>query len=150
MRQLFGVIEKMAEATSHHFILKEHPSSGKNYPDLHERAKKLSNVDFANGYPTQELIEGSSTVITINSTVGIESLLFHKKVITLGKAFYSIEGIAHHAPDEDILLNLLKIIDQTVFNEKLVDSFLKYLYYDYLVPKDDNIYEVFAKFITEQ
>lgn len=39
------------------------------------------------------LLENSKLVITINSTVGFEALLKKKHVITLGDAFYAIDGI---------------------------------------------------------
>ena len=81
MRMLFDVIENIAQKSEYHFVLKEHPSSGVEYLDLYARADNIENISFRNTYSTQELIEKSLAVITINSTVGIESLLFHKKAL---------------------------------------------------------------------
>jgi len=145
MRDLFDAIEYVCSKSKYHFILKEHPSSHINYPDLHNRAKKLNNVSFENGYDTQNLIENSIAVITINSTVGVESLLFSKKVIILGNAFYNIEGISFGVKNKDELLNIVNNIENIEFNKELVDSFLKYLYYDYLVAKDEDMYKNFIK-----
>ncbi|MEA3353645.1 MAG: hypothetical protein U9Q33_07510 [Campylobacterota bacterium] len=145
MRQLFDVIEYLARNSDIKFVIKEHPSSGKNYPDLHEKAEKLNNLSFKNGYSTQELIQKSSAVITINSTVGIESLLFHKKVIVLGDAFYNIKNITTGVKDKNKLLELINNIDNLKLNVELIDKFLKYLYYEYLIRKDDNIYKTFIK-----
>lgn len=131
MRQLFSIVEEVSKKTNINFILKEHPSSQKNYPDLHKRCN--SKISFANGYPTQELIQKSSAIITINSTVGIESLLFHKKVIVLGNAFYAIEGITKKVNNENELANVINSLDKWNLDENLIDNFLKYLYYEYLI-----------------
>lgn len=150
MREFFNLIEKISFNSKYHFILKEHPSSSRDYADLHKRAEELTNISFANGYATQELIEKSCGVITINSTVGIESLLFHKKVIVLGDAFYRIDGITKGVSSENELLTVLNGLDDWVFDRELVEKFLKYLYYDYLIPKDDDLYKNFYKFIKNE
>ncbi len=150
MRQLFRVIEKLSLVTPYHFVLKEHPSSSRNYPDLHERAKGLDRVAFANGYATQELIEKSLAVITINSTVGVESLLFKKRVMVLGNAFYRIEGITKGVDDFEGLREVIEHLETWEFNEVLVEKFLKYLYYDYLIPKEEpEVYKHFYRFIRK-
>jgi len=150
MRMFFDVIEQISrELSSYNFVIKEHPSSSHNYPDLHKRVKESQYISFANGYPTQELIEKSLAVITINSTVGVESLLFKKRVIVLGSAFYRIDGITKGVDNIDALINTLKNLDNWIFEEKLVENFLKYLYYDYLIEKDEHLYENFYKFIKE-
>ena len=148
MRELFTLIESIAKQTSWNFVLKEHPSSGKNYPDLHDRTKNIQSIQFANGYTTQELIEKSSAVITVNSTVGIEALLFHKKVITLGNAFYNINNISLRASSEEELLELIKNLDSKSIDFALVDKFLQYLYDDYLIPDNSDIYDTFIQRLT--
>ena len=151
MRMLYDLIEKIAaQCSSYHFVLKEHPSSGVEYPDLHIRASKRANIHFANSHSTQDLIESSQAVITINSTVGIESLLFHKRVIVLGNAFYAIEGIAQKVSGENELLELLNHLDHFAINTELVDRFLRYLYYEYLIHKDGTEYQEICQRMTLQ
>ncbi len=133
MEELFNILSEIAKSLKIHIIFKEHPSSKKDYPNLHKKAKKLEYVDFANAYPTQELIEKSEAVITINSSVGVESLLFNKKVITLGNAFYNIEGIVKNAKNKEELIEILKNLDSWEIDKNLIQNFLKYLYYEYLV-----------------
>jgi len=147
MRMLFSLIEKLSLSCDYNFVLKEHPSSSQNYLDLHKKSKSLKSISFANGYPTQELIEKSLAVITINSTVGIESLLFKKRVMVLGDAFYTIDGITKGISSYEMLLDTLENLDSWKFEEQLVENFLKYLYYDYLIPNDEHIYKNFFKFI---
>ena len=149
MRELFTLIVKISKNTNYYFVIKEHPSSSRDYPDLHQVAEESEYISFANGYETQELIQKSCGVITINSTVGIESLLFKKRVIVLGDAFYRIDGITKSVNSENELLEILNSFDSWVINDNLIDNFLKYLYYDYLIPKDENLYKNFYKFIKE-
>jgi len=147
MRELFHVIQKIAVKSDYHFVLKEHPSSSINYPYLYKEVDKIHNVSFHNAYLTQELIENSSAVITVNSTVGVESLLFHKKVIVLGEAFYGIDGISLSVKSVDSLIDVINNLDSLEFNVRLVDNFLQYLYYDYLIFEDVHMHENFAKFL---
>jgi len=141
MRMLYDLVEKIASQSNYHFVIKEHPSSGVEYPDLHERASRIPNIHFANAHSTQNLIEQSQAVITLNSTVGIESLLFHKKVIVLGNAFYAIDGITQRVTSEDELLWVLNGLDNLDIDTDLVDRFLRYLYNEYLVHKDGTEYQ---------
>ena len=150
MRELFRVIQKIAEKSDYHFVLKEHPSSSINYPDLYKEVDKIHNVSFHNAYLTQELIENSSAVITVNSTVGVESLLFHKKVIVLGEAFYGIDGISLSVKSVDSLIDVINNLDSLEFNTRLVDNFLQYLYYEYLIFEDAHMHENFAKFLLDK
>ncbi len=133
MERLFDVVEKLADELDITFVLKEHPSSKKDYPLLHKRAKSNKNLLFANGHTTQELIQNSQAVITINSTVGVESLLFDKRVIVLGEAFFAIDGITKSAKSFNELKSILSSLDSWKFDKALVEKFLKYLYYEYLV-----------------
>jgi len=149
MRMLFDVIEKAAKNSEYAFVLKEHPSSGVEYSDLYTRADQLSNVSFKNTYSTQELIENSLAVITINSTVGIESLLFHKKVIVLGDAFYKIDGITYSACDQKTLHEIINAQEVLHVDTELIDNFLKYLYHDYLIPKNDKMYKIMCQKLLE-
>ncbi len=134
MRHLFSVVEKVADATEGIcFVFKEHPSSIKSYPDLHRRAESHPGLMFANASATQTLIENAEAVITVNSTVGIESLLFQKRVIVLGKAFYAIEGVCKQAQNTEQLQAIIKELNHWQPNERLIENFLRYLYYEYQV-----------------
>src|SRR5690606_14514512 len=134
MRHLFEVIRAIAETPAlqkYHFIFKEHPTSYERYPDLHEQVSE--RVYFANGNSTQQLIERADVVITVNSTVGIEALLYHKKVITLGQAFFDIAGICSRADGEQKLRDVLVGADNWLVDAGLIDKFIGYLRYEYLV-----------------
>ena len=144
MRALFDTIESVSKEYTFHFVLKEHPSSGVEYPDLHKRAEESINISFRNTYSTQELIENSMAVMTINSTVGIESLLFYKKVIVLGNAFYDIEDITYGVRNTVELRHTLERIESMTLDSELVEKLLSYLYVDYLIQKNDEMYISFC------
>ncbi|TMO55480.1 capsular biosynthesis protein [Pseudoalteromonas phenolica] len=114
------------------FVIKEHPSWPRNFSELHN---KHQDIIFANGNNTQELIEDSLAVITINSTVGMESLLLGKNVITLGNAFFNIDGLVHHCKNVTELIQTLKGIEEQEVDHILVDKFLSYLKSEYLLPQ---------------
>ena len=117
-------------------VVKEHPKDRcliELQSDLKRRGVK---VIFLSQADTRKLIEGSSSVITINSTVGIESLLYYKPVITLGKAFYNIDGIAYHSDNFDNLDALIEKALNTPVNRDLINKFLYYLKFHYQVDGD--------------
>ena len=132
MFELFNIIEWLSEKIDTTFIIKEHPSDRvSNYTSLHQRADK--NIRFSSDN-TQTLIENSLAVMTINSSVAIESLLFKKRVIVLGDAFFAIDGIVKVASSKEEILDILKNLDSWKVDNLLIDNFLYYIYYDYLIP----------------
>jgi capsular polysaccharide export protein len=114
-------------------VIKEHPSWPKSFTQLHHAHR---DIIFANHNSTQSLIEGSEAVITINSTVGIESLLLGKKVITLGNSFLNIEGVVQHATDQEQLNQLMLNLDAIEPDQSLITRFLQYIKYEYLIAQD--------------
>lgn len=132
MRQLFALGEMLAEQAGLTVIVKEHPSSRATYPDLHRRTTE--RLLFANGNNTQELIEASLFVVTLNSTVGLESLLLAKPVVTLGQAFFNIEGLVMHARSANELLDIAQRFPDWPLNEEVRQNFLRYMAEVYCVP----------------
>ena len=126
--QVIAAIKSRAGEELPRVLIKEHPSSKNDYRHLHQRNPDIS---FCNGVNTQELIEKAELIVTINSSVGFESLLLNKPVITLGEAFYNIDGLVQHANDESALLQ--KCLAPFAPDERLRDAFLVYLYEDYYV-----------------
>jgi capsular polysaccharide export protein len=135
MNEFFNLIYEISDYFEFDFIFKIHPSDkATDYSQIIKKAKNKKNILFATN-PTSSLIKNSKAIITINSSVGIESLLFYKKVITLGEAFYNIERIVKHARNKEELIEILKNLNNWEVNEKLIKNFLSYLYYEYLIPK---------------
>ena len=133
MFELFDIISSISQKTGVAFVFKEHPSDRIN--DYSSLYSKTNDKLLFSTISTQELIQKSQAVLTINSSVAIESLLFHKKVIVLGEAFFAIDGIVKVVLDFNQLLDTIKFVDQHNIDTKTIDNFLKYLKYDYLIPK---------------
>jgi capsular polysaccharide export protein len=136
MFELFDICEAIALKSNIHFVLKEHPSCSQIYDSLYERADKNSHLHFApRNYSTQELIEKCDAVATINSTVGMEALIYNKKVIVLGEAFYSIEGITQTVTSTETFEKVLAQLHTWSPDKTLVERFLKYIYCQYSIPE---------------
>ncbi len=118
-------------------VIKEHPSDfGRvNYDDL-KKQYAGKQVVFTTTLPSSDLIESSKAVITINSNVGLEALFKGKPVITLGEIFYNVEGIVYHCTDLSKLEDEMEKAISNGINQELVDKFLYYLRYEYLVDCD--------------
>lgn len=131
MRQLFALGKRLADECGLTVVFKEHPSSRERYPELHAQAHE--RLLFANGNPTQELIQNSEFVVTINSTVGLESLLLGKPVMTLGQAFFNIPGLVEHAESDSEMLDLAKRFPQWSLEPQVREGFLRYLAAEYCI-----------------
>ena len=151
MHELYGWIEFTASRCSDstiQFVLKEHPSDPHRYKDLHFRNPRII---FSNK-GTQELVEQSQAVITINSSVGLESLLLGKRVFVLGEACYAIEGMTKPIQSKQKLLKRVNQLDSWQLDLPLVEKFLSYLKVDYCVrgswrtPDQRHLEEVHRRF----
>lgn len=112
-------------------IIKEHPSDN-GRTDYAPLKQKYPEITFLQTYSIEALINNAKGVITINSSVGIESLLKHKKVITLGNAAYNIEGIVTQASSVDELTSALNSLE-TLADGDLINHFLYYIRYIYSI-----------------
>ncbi len=137
MREFFTVLVsvfKQLDDPQLHLIFKEHPSSASEYPDLHRAATSEERIHIVNNRLTQDLIEHAESVVTINSGVGVESLLFNRPVIVMGRAFYRIPDLVMTADSEAELLQALHNIRTFSTDQLLRRNFLHYLETEYLVP----------------
>lgn len=114
-----------------HLVFKEHPSWPGNFDALYDLDPCCL---FANENNTQQLIENAEAVITINSTVGLESLLLGKKVITLGHACYNIKHMVLHAENDVEFFNALSSLGQWQCNETIRLNFLNFIASVYCIP----------------
>jgi capsule polysaccharide modification protein KpsS len=122
-------------------VFKEHPMDvGKvNYDDFYEKYKNNDSIIFLKQGDTKKIIEKSDLVITINSTVGIEALEMHKKVICLGRAFYAIEDIAKKSNQTTLANDIEESLNKEIDTD-LIDNFLDYLKYEYQVEGNEYYY----------
>jgi|WetSurMetagenome_2_1015567.scaffolds.fasta_scaffold10385_5 capsular polysaccharide export protein len=112
-------------------IIKEHPREFRNL-DFQERLRKY-DVQFSKA-GTIDLITKSKVIVTINSTVGFEALVFNKPVVITGNAFYeSIPLILKSNDQEELTLNLKKILKYDLkFEEIEVNKYISTVYYKHV------------------
>jgi capsular polysaccharide export protein len=82
---------KMANENNLNLLIKPHPAEVNTeiLEFIYQLKKKRKNIFLINDN-TYLLIKYSKIVITINSTVGIEALMYYKPVILLGSAFFKL------------------------------------------------------------
>jgi capsular polysaccharide export protein len=139
MDQLYTAVTEAAAALGGEapvLVFKEHPSCPQRYPALHAQASASGGaVLFANGNATGELIAGALGVITLNSSVGVESLLLGKPVLALGNAVYGVPGVAESARSVSQIGDWLRAVAAGVAPPApLREAFLHYLAHDHLLP----------------
>ena len=109
--------------------VKEHPASARCYKHLHNKDKR---IEFKNDVATDVLMDDAELVITINSTVGLESIIKNKPVIVLGNAFYCIDGICQYAKSVQELIQ--KVQTASYPNQIVLKKFISYLSNQYYIP----------------
>lgn len=135
MRHLYDVLEQcIKDNPALHFVLKPHPACSEQYQDLIHKSNP--NIVWETQKTSSELVAKSKAVLTINSTVGIEALMAHKKVLVLGDALYGFEPLVRLAKDQKCLQDILRKIDDLKVDDLLIEQFLDYLKTDYAIPED--------------
>ena len=85
------------------------------------RANAKDRVFCVNGGSLDAMIEQSSGIVTVNSTVGITALMARKPVIALGAAIFAMPGLTHQgslsafwshpeAPNPELVDAMLKVL----------------------------------------
>lgn len=135
MRQLYQVLETAIKKNpSLQFVIKPHPACAEHYDDLFDHLS--SHIHFVKNIDSQTLVQGAKAVLTINSTVGVEALMAHKKLIVMGEALYGFSPLVKLAYQQDALDQALNDLEAWSLDEELIEQFLDYLKQDYAVPGD--------------
>ncbi|MFT4732051.1 MAG: capsular polysaccharide export protein, partial [Gammaproteobacteria bacterium] len=139
MRQMFAVLLEALEASGRddlHIVFREHPSAKTKYSDLYKQAAKHPRLCFDQQSDLTEIITNAEAVVTINSTVGLESLLLDTKVITLGEAFYNVSSLVLSASSPSDLATQINALSGFSLDRKLLQQFVGYLESDYVIAGD--------------
>lgn len=83
-----------------HVRIKEHPSSARVINDFVAQQDNPRLI-LDNSTDTFEQVKAARTVITVNSSVGLQAMYFGKPVVALGQSFWAIPGAATqiHTPE---------------------------------------------------
>ena len=134
MEKFYDVLESVVESIADpdlYFVIKEHPSDPKGYRFLYDRHPKI----IFSGKNTEQLIRESLGVLTINSSVGMESLLLEKEVIVVGEACYRVPDLVLSANTElELTCAVNKLSQGWCPNEEVLKGFVNYISRDYAVP----------------
>jgi len=133
MTELYRWIESAVEQSTDKslvFVIKEHPTDPHKYTELYTKNPRI----VFTSRDTQELIESSQAVVTVNSSVGLEAMLLNKRVIVLGAAFYAIDGLCKSADSPAQLSKVINEFSGWTADIDLIENFLAYLKNEYCVP----------------
>ena len=133
IKDMFDLVEQFSAAADQlgnempNIVFKPHPACDQGYDNLRLRYQEHEKIHFASDIPTQVLIQHAKAVATINSTVGIESLLVEKKLIVLGNAFYNYPEAALDAGSFEALIEALRNINDWQPNHIFVQKLFNFL-----------------------
>lgn len=136
MMDLVDQLEQVSQnlgADMPNIVFKPHPACDQDYNALISQYRDHEKLHFDTQTPTPVLIQHADAVATINSTVGIESLLLDKKLITMGQAFYQLPELALTAHSQQALSDCLQQVQNWQPNQVLRSAFFNYLANDYQV-----------------
>lgn len=114
-------------------VVKEHPSDA-GRADYRQLRRSLPGVHFLRRAPISDIIGDARALIVLNSSVGVEGLLYLRPVLTLADALYNIPGVVRHLEANEELADVLPAVLDQPANRELITKFLYFLRYDYLVP----------------
>lgn len=106
------------------FVIKKHPGQPECKVDTHGRG-----VVVEQEYTTEELVELSDSVFTINSSVGFEARVAGKEVFVFGKAPYAVPELFYRVTDGDITKAYHDA--DTAEAKAKDDTFVKFVYLTY-------------------
>lgn len=115
----------------YHIIVKEHPrnvisNTLTEYLPIREQITFIREEVNANA-----LTQGCEVVLTINSGISTEALVFHKPVISLGKSFYSDKGLNFEAHNVSELQELFRNIAKLNPPTDLIDIFIYHFIHNF-------------------
>ena len=118
-----------SQVTNRRILVKEHPGKRNSLAHL---TNDFPNVEIVNDIDTVELIQNADIVFTVNSSVGLESLILGRPVACSGKAFWDIDGLCYKAKNLDQLIGVIRQ-DRFDFDPELRNKFLSYLNNEYII-----------------
>ncbi len=132
VRNMFELLEATSKAADQctpkpNLVFKAHPSCPQCYKDAFSSLCQRPNVHVVTDIPASTLIQHADAVVTINSSIGMESLLMRKKLLVLGQAFYGLPGLVLHCPDQQSLNQAMQNVGQWQFDHDLLEAFLSHV-----------------------
>lgn len=109
-------------------IVKPHPEDRDRLAEI--RSACTENCYVSTDLSINSLLDTADAVVTINSTVGLEALIRHKPVVTLGHSAYSEKGFTYDAFSKEALpAQLYAAISASKSGEFMTEKFERFLGY---------------------
>jgi capsular polysaccharide export protein len=131
LRALLAASESLPQGWT--LVIKEHPSSKVRLGHLIDPVL-FPRCVLDNASDTFDLVRRSSAVVTINSSVGLQSFCLDKPVVVLGQAFFGFEPLVRRCRGLDELRRVLGSPESIGFDAELRDKFMSYLVGAYYFP----------------
>ncbi|WP_151718303.1 capsular polysaccharide export protein, LipB/KpsS family [Gemmobacter serpentinus] len=110
-----------------HLRLKEHPSAKTSLAEPLAPLIATGRVVLDNATDSFAQIAACRGVVTLNSSMGLQAFFHDKPVVTLGRAFFNLPGLVHHA-DSQIALDALFATPAALdYDESLRAAFIAWL-----------------------
>lgn len=127
-----GFLAALGAAARHlpdgwHLRIKEHPSAKTSLAPMIAPLLAEGRVQLDNGTDSFAQIAASRGVVTLNSSMGLQSFFHDKPVITLGRAFFALPGLVEPAVDQDGLDRLFAGAESLTFDSRLRAAFMHWL-----------------------
>jgi len=113
-------------------VVKLHPAD-LDKTDYDPLAESYPDLIWVGGGDVRPLLQRAECVVTVNSTVGIEGLIFDTPVVTLGNNFYVRQGLVHPVTERDQLASRLTQALTQPPDRELIQQYLRYLYFHVFV-----------------
>lgn len=135
MRRLLAVVDAAVSAVDPQLrlVVKLHPAESSSVlSSYRELPRRYPQVQFTQRHPLNELLARCAAVVTINSTVGFEGIVFDKPVVTLGRNFYVAPGLVDAVETlADLPATLRKALSESP-DPVCRRAFLRYVYFRFL------------------
>ncbi len=107
------------------FLIKNHPVEKEN------KILEKNNIKIADNLHYKDCIAYCDILLTVNSSVGLQAMIWGKPVITLGKTFYNFENINYSAKTKEQISEIIKIAESP--NMDKVRRFIYYLRFEFYI-----------------
>jgi len=116
MRQVFP---------NHRIVIKEHPYDLGRH-DYSELKRRYPDILWLKKHNVNELLEKAEVVITVNSSVGLQAIAQHKKVLVLGDCFYRNNPFSEAIQTSDEFKNKLEALRDKSLDTSAVDQYIEH------------------------
>jgi len=123
---LVAALAEVAPETS--LVVKLHPAD-RHRTDYDPVIRRFPEVVWLDGGDLRRILPAASAVVTVNSTVGVEALLFDRPVVVLGNAAYGFDGLVQRVTARAQLPAALAQALAAPPDSETIFSYLLFLYF---------------------